>query len=265
MLLIIIIAAIAVAILIYFAFFSGKTAPYTELLEDIGNPSIVEATVEDMSTRAIVTEKGPGMLYRITFKCDDGKTHEFDVEEDTYATLSIGDKNTLVYMNRRFFGFGDHGGLDTDLECAVNNDGFTHDDFDESIDIEQYPEMESRAAFSEDDRRDFARFNAAEKLTATTESFEEITASLEDYPPAALLEKITMYPFLKSDPKIMSLFSRAYNEALNDMHGFDGDSRKGVSADSVYINKNEFRVLIKLQEAPKPLDSTIYMEFSANE
>ena len=256
---------IALLILLYFAFFTGKSTPAPELYEDIHDPVIVEATVVDKQIATNMRSKSRDLIYGVTFHCDDGESREFFVDKKTYDELNADDKDTLVYLDNQFFGFGDHGATEAGFAGAVNDDGFTHEDFDESIDIELYPGMEERSALSEGDRKDLELFKAAKKLSAKTESFKENTGSLPDYPSTKLLEKVNMYPFLKSEPRVISLISNAYKEALSDMYAFEGDARQGVAADSVFINKNEFRVLVRLQEAPKPLEHTIYFEFSANE
>ena len=260
-----IIIVIALLILLYFAFFTGKPTPGPELYENIQDPVTVEATVSDKHIATNMRSKNRNLIYGITFQCDDGESREFIVDKKTYARLNDGDKDTLVYLNQQFLGFGDHGATEAVLLSDVSDHGFTHEDFDENIDIELYPGMEEHSSLSQGDRKDFERFKAAKKLAAKTESFEENTESLRDYPPTKLLEKVEMYPFLKSEPRVISLISNVYKEALSDMYAFEGDSRKGVAADSVFINKSEFRVLIRFQEAPKPLEHTIYFEFSTNE
>jgi len=263
--LLLLIVAIALGILLYFAFFTGKPAPTPELYEDIHDPLTVEATVTDKHIATNMRSKSRDLIYSITFDCDDGESREFFVDKKTYNKLNTDDRDTLVYLEQQFLGFGDHGAVESGFAHAVNDNGFTHDDFDETIDVEQYPGMEEQSALSGDDRKELARFNAAKKLAPKTESFEDATPSLRDYSPTNLLEKITMYPFLKSESRIISLLSSAYKAALSDMYAFEGELRKGIAADSVFINKNEFRVHITLQEAPEPLEHTIIFEFSANE
>lgn len=266
---IIVIAVIAAAILIFFSF---KPA-------DVPQPELVNETLEDVAAGATVklktvendpTTKRSHLKYFAVFTLDDGADIEFLVGPETYNALNVGDRDTLVYRGDVFIGFGDVGAAAEpaeSAEAAPDADGFTLDDYDETIDVEIPMDMETSGTdrLEGADQKDYELFMAREKLPLKTESIADETGSFEDYPAAGLLEKTTIYPFLKRESEVRRMFLRTYSEALKDMRGYAGDSRTGRAADSVLLRKNEIRLAITVTELPNPLPNRVEAEFGVNE
>lgn len=270
---IIAIGVIAAAVLVYFSFFTGKTA-------DNLQPELVEEALEDIAVTATVNaktvESNPArrqsrLKYFVIFTLDNGEHLEFSVKPEIFKALKAGDRDTLVYHDDVFIGFGDIGAVadsaETSEDFSETDDGFTLDDYDESIDIEIAADTDAanQVKINEEDLEDYKLFNEREKLQLKTEAIAVETESYMDYQAENLLDKITVYPFLKRENEVRRMFVKTYSEAVKDLLGYEGDSRTGRSADSVFVNRNEIRVAITIVEKPLPLLTHIEAEFGVNE
>lgn len=261
----IVIIAVAAVVLVFLAFSGGSASHASEIRDVIIRESVVYAVVKNIDVRENMGKRGQYLTYFITFDCDDEITREFEVSLNLYDTIEIGEYGELVYAGERFVGFGEHGAAELDSGLPPE-DGFTYDDYDESIDVELDVAMTvETGGLDPEDQKYFELFLDREIIPAKTESIEDETDSLKEYSAVSLLGKITIYPFLKKEEAVRRIFFKAYGEAMNDLLGFEGDARKGVAADSASINKNEIRVSITLQERPYPLKNKIHAEFGVNE
>lgn len=267
-----IIAVVAFAIMAYFSFFGGKTDVSGQADSRIRNVRAEATEIGAAVKRMYITEDGKkrkhDLMHMAVFECDDGEYREFPVNSDIFGEIRPGERATLIYSEHIFLGFGEHGAAaiaDGDAVTLPDGDDFSYDDFDASIDIEQGFDLPAEAPLSAEDALYFEGFRRKVKLPAKTETIEVETDSLTGYPARDLLQKITLYPFLKRESDIVRMFERTYRDAVSDMLGFDGNSRKGIAADSVFINKNEIRTIITVQENPPPLRSKITAEFGVNE
>lgn len=269
------IVAIAVAILLYFSFFAGKQAApdetETEIVSHKLEDSVVGASVRDKYIEA----GSRGLIVRtVVFACDDGVEREFTISEEIFDAIRMGERDTLIYSGAMFLGFGEHGGAeipDGEADNLSSDSDFSYDDFDESIDIEQSIAMPDGDAFSTEDslsvedKEHFEQFLDYVRLPAKSETVEDETDSLAKYNAAALLQRVTLYPFLKREGKVARMFDRTYRDAIDDMLGYAGESRQGKAADGLTINDNEIRVVITVQELPPPLRNKITAEFGVND
>lgn len=261
----VVIVVIAIAILTFFAFSGGSSGSTPAIREDVIEDSAVNAAVKEKDIRENRIKRNHSLTYFVMFDCEDGVSREFEVPSALYNAIETGEQGELVYMGERFLGFGDYGAVETDSE-PVLEDGFTYDDYDESIDFELDPAAQDElSGLDPETQESFALFRDRKILPAKTETVADEAVALGEYPPLSLLEKTTVYPFLKREDAVRRMFLRTYGEALSDLLGFDGDSRKGSAADSEFINKNEIRVLITLQETTPPLLNRITAEFGVNE
>lgn len=89
---------------------------------------------------------------------------------------------------------------------------------------------------------------------------------LKDYQPLELLIKSEVYSFIKEEKRIKEMFQTVYRCALKDLRGYEaGSGHKGVAAEIVTLRKNNFRLLLKIQEVASPLESRISGIFYINE
>lgn len=261
---------IASAVLIYFSFKPSGDAQsdpvlVSEAIEDIA----VGATVSDKTVETNPASRRGSLKYFIVFTLDDGSNLEFSVMPEIHGAINVGDRDTLVYHGDVFVGFGDIGAAEDSGEGETwqAGDGFTLDDYDESIDVEIPIGVEAPAAdaFDEETRRYYGLFLSREKLPTKTETVTDETESFAGYSPVKLLEKTSIYPFLQREGEVRRMFISAYSNALTDLRGYEGNSRTGRAADSVRLRKNEIRVVITVQELPPPLICRIEAEFGVNE
>lgn len=263
---IIIIIATFAAILIYFAFFAKSEVPAEpEIIEEAPADSVIDATVIGKTIAEAGSRRNNFLTYVVTFECDDGEIREFNVNADIFGKLQDKERDTLVYNGRVFVGFGAHGAVGEAEDFSATDSGFTYDDYDESIDIEQVPDASEGLGLDGENRELYKQFIARKKLPTKVEEIEDETDSLKDYSALSLIKKTTLYPFLAMESDVRRMFARTYDEAMNDLLGFDGDSRRGRSADSVVVNKNEIRIAITLQEQPAPLRCKVHAEYGVNE
>lgn len=260
----IIIAVIAAAILVYFSFFSGRQVSEPELRDETGEESLINAAVSGKRVGKSQRRRTYFILYYVEFECEDGEFREFSVGPTIYEAVEIGDRDTLVYAGVQFVGFGDHGAIAVEGEPEVEDDGFTYEDYDESIDMEQDVELPAASGLDPENEELLEQFRSREKLPAKTETVGD-EGPLAEYSALTLLEKMTIYPFLKREDAVRRIFRRTFDEAMSDLRGFEGDSRKGRAADSVIINRNEIRVTITLEENPRPLEDRVTAEFGVND
>lgn len=265
---VVIIAVIAVAVLCYFSF-KPSQVPQSKLVEDALEDIAVTATVKNKTVESNPAIRQSHLKYFAIFVLDTGEDIEFSISREIYDLLNVGDRDTLVYHDGVFVGFGDIGAsADSGGEDADSPDiDFTLDDYDESIDVE-IPidtEVSVPSVVNEEDREDYDIFMSHEKLTVKTETVTGETESYSDSPAGSLLDKITIYPFLKREAEVREMFLKTYADAVNDLLGYDGGSRTGRAADSIYLKKNEIRVVITIEEKPLPLLSRIEVEFGVNE
>lgn len=269
-----IIAVIAAVVLFYFSF-KPSQVPQPELVEDALEDIAVTATVKYKTVESNPAIRQSHLKYFAVFALDTGEDIEFSIGREIYGALNEGDRDTLVYHGEVFVGFGDIGAsadsAETDgsggEETASPNDSFTLDDYDESIDVEIAIDTEASGGgvVSGEDREDYDIFINREKLPVKTETITGETESYAEYPAGSLLDKVTIYPFLKREIEVREMFLKTYSEAVNDLLGYSGGSRTGRAADSIFLKKNEIRVVITIEEKPLPLLSRIEAEFGVNE
>ncbi len=268
--LIVIIIVFAVLILAFFSY-RGRNLPVIEstLKDETGEETLISATVKSKAVTENGTKRQHYLMYLVEFSCDDGEVREFNLPEEVFKAVKVGVQDTLICSDNLFIGFGDYGAVSDDIDAeideALGENGFSYDDFDESMDIELVSEFAGENKLTTEDKAFFAQFRERKKLPMKLENLQAETDDLSTYPTADLLQSTTIYPFLAWESDVRKLFREAYSAAYEDMLGFDGNARKGKAADSIIINKNEVRVAVIVEQKPKPLASLISVEYGINE
>lgn len=246
-----------------------KTDTSARLNEEVLADIAEMATVTDKQVSESGIRRNRYIDYSVVFETDDGKTLEFSLRKEVFEEIEIGERDMLVYQEARFIGFGDHAAVQADAvpEASREDGTFFYDDYDETIDVELVPDSEENpasGALSGEEKELLAQWNDRIRLPQKISAAEAETEDLYAYSAVKLLERTDTYRFLKNDPQIGSLFTKVYAAALRELEGFAGDTRGGRAADSVFISKSEFSLLISLQENTAPLLHKITAEFCVN-
>lgn len=269
-----IIVAIAVVIVVYFAFFAGKDSGVRESFQEAitQTESLVNEDTEvtaSVRNKYVVPAARGRIAHMVVFACDDGAEREYALDKEIFDALFIDQRDTLIFSGAMFLGFGAYGGTDIEDDAGAisHDDAFSNEDFDETIDIEQIPDLEQ--AYTDtlgvEDKQALERFLNYEKLPPKSEVVADDPDTFAMYRTDRLLQKLTVYPFLKREEKIARMFERVYVDALEDMRGYDGNARRGMAADDMLLNGNEIRLVITVQEAPPPLRCSVNAEVGVND